>query len=84
MEGHVLSKVELAGFYQLKNDNQRKGNTKSFRQGSTPNVPQGKITQSLYEPIGKHLKIITSARGYCGYLYLGSLHNDRIGKYKIA
>ncbi len=42
----------------------------------------GKITQSLHEPTGNHLKEITSAREYGGYLYLGSLHNDRIGKLK--
>jgi len=46
--------------------------------------PQGKITQSLHEPTGNHLKEITSAREYGGYLYLGSLHNDRIGKYKLT
>jgi len=39
--------------------------------------------QSLHEPTGKHLKEITSAREYDGYLYLGSLGNDRIGKYKL-
>jgi len=44
---------------------------------------QGKISRSLHEPTGKHLKEITSAREYQGYLYLGSLHNDRIGKYKL-
>jgi len=44
---------------------------------------QGKITQSLHEPTGKHLKEITSAREYGGHLYLGSLNNDRIGKYKL-
>jgi sugar lactone lactonase YvrE len=44
---------------------------------------QGDITQSLHEPTGMHLKEITSAREYNGYLYLGSLHNDRIGKYKL-
>jgi len=44
---------------------------------------QGKIMQSLHEPTGKHLKEITSAREYDGYLYLGSLGNDRIGKYKL-
>ena len=43
----------------------------------------GKITRSLHEPTGNHLKEITSAREYGGYLYLGSLHNDRIGKYKL-
>lgn len=44
---------------------------------------KGKIIQSLHEPTGKHLKEITSAREYGGYLYLGSLHNDRIGKYRL-
>jgi sugar lactone lactonase YvrE len=44
---------------------------------------QGKILRSLHEPTGKRLKEITSAREYHGYLYLGSLHNDRIGKYKL-
>ncbi len=44
---------------------------------------KGKITQSLHDPTGKHLKEITSAREYGGYLYLGSLHNNRIGKYKL-
>jgi sugar lactone lactonase YvrE len=44
---------------------------------------QGEITQSLHDPSGEHLKEITSAREYDGYLYLGSLHNDRIGKYKL-
>jgi sugar lactone lactonase YvrE len=43
----------------------------------------GRITRSLHEPTGKHLKEITSAREYGGDLYLGSLHNDRIGKYKL-
>ena len=44
---------------------------------------QGEITQSLHQPSGKHLKEITSAREFDGYLYLGSLHNDRIGKYAL-
>jgi sugar lactone lactonase YvrE len=44
---------------------------------------KGKILQSLHEPTGKHLKEITSVREYDGYLYLGSLHNDRIGRYKL-
>lgn len=44
---------------------------------------QGKIMQSLHEVSGKHLREITSAREYDGYLYLGSLTNDRIGKYKL-
>ncbi|MDA8141736.1 MAG: SMP-30/gluconolactonase/LRE family protein [Desulfobacteraceae bacterium] len=44
---------------------------------------QGRITRSLQEPSGKHLKEITSAKEYDGFLYLGSLHNDRIGKYPL-
>ncbi len=44
---------------------------------------QGRITRSLHDPTGSHLGAITSAREYNGYLYLGSLHNDRIGKYQL-
>jgi hypothetical protein len=44
----------------------------------------GKITQSPHEPTGNRLKEITSAREYGGFLYLESLHNDRIGKYKLG
>ena len=44
---------------------------------------KGEIIQSLHDPSGKYLKEITSAREYNGYLYLGSLHNDRIGKYRL-
>jgi sugar lactone lactonase YvrE len=44
---------------------------------------QAQITQSLHDPVGEHLKEITSAQEYDGYLYLGSLNNDRIGKYKL-
>jgi len=44
---------------------------------------QGEITQSLHDPTGKYLREITSVREYEGYLYLGSLHNDCIGKYKL-
>ena len=43
----------------------------------------GNIVQSLHEPTGEHLKEITSVQEHDGYLYLGSLHNDRIGKYKL-
>jgi sugar lactone lactonase YvrE len=44
---------------------------------------QGNITGTLQDPTGKHLYDITSAQEYAGYLYLGSLHADRIGKFKI-
>lgn len=43
----------------------------------------GGIVRSLHEPTGKHLMEITSVEEHQGYLYLGSLHNDRIGKYRL-
>jgi hypothetical protein len=43
----------------------------------------GKIIRSLHDDTGEHLKEITSAREYEGFLYLGSLNSDRIGKYKL-
>jgi len=43
----------------------------------------GEIVESLQDPSGKHLREVTSAREHDGHLYLGSLHNDRIGKYKL-
>lgn len=45
--------------------------------------PDGEILDSLQDPTGKHLREVTSAFERNGYLYLGSLHNDRIGKYKL-
>ena len=44
---------------------------------------KGKITSTMQDPTGEHLYDVTSAQEYYGYLYLGSLHADRIGKYKI-
>ncbi|MBI2823523.1 MAG: strictosidine synthase family protein [Planctomycetia bacterium] len=44
---------------------------------------QGNIVDSFQDPTGKHLREITSAQERNGYLYLGSLRNDRIGKYKL-
>ena len=44
---------------------------------------QGNILDSFQDPSGKHLREITSAFEHDGHLYLGSLHNDRIGKYKL-
>ncbi len=44
---------------------------------------QGNITKTYQDPAGKHLYDITSAQEYGGYLYLGSLHADRIGKLKV-
>ncbi|MCG6166993.1 SMP-30/gluconolactonase/LRE family protein [Leptospira sanjuanensis] len=41
----------------------------------------GTHLRSFQEPTGKHLKAITSVKYKNGFLYLGSLYNDRIGKY---
>ena len=44
----------------------------------------GKIISSLHDPSGETLKEITSAEEHNGYLYIGSLHNDRIGRLKLT
>jgi hypothetical protein len=44
---------------------------------------QGKIVESLQDPGGQNLKEITSAAERDGYLYLGSLSNDRVGRYRL-
>ena len=38
---------------------------------------------SFQDPTGEHLRAVTSALERDGYLYLGSLHDNRIGKYKL-
>jgi len=43
----------------------------------------GNIVTSLHDPSGENLKEITSVEEHNGYLYLGSLHNDRIGRYSL-
>jgi sugar lactone lactonase YvrE len=43
----------------------------------------GAILDSLQDPTGQHLHSVTSVQERDGYLYLGSLYNDRIGKYKL-
>lgn len=40
----------------------------------------GKMLVSLHDPKGTHLKEITSVNPHNGFLYFGSLHNDRIGR----
>ncbi len=44
---------------------------------------RGRIVQSLHDTSGAHLRMITSAKSSGGYLYLGSLDNDRIGRLKL-
>lgn len=41
---------------------------------------KGKAIASLHDTKGTHLKEITSVNPNDGYLYFGSLHNDRIGR----
>ncbi len=45
---------------------------------------KGEIVESLQDPTGEHLYEVTSAQEYGGYLYLGSLEADRIGKYQVG
>ncbi|MCC5815131.1 MAG: SMP-30/gluconolactonase/LRE family protein [Leptospira sp.] len=44
---------------------------------------QGEILESYQDPTGMHLKEITHAQEQDGFLYLGSLYNDRVGKFKL-
>lgn len=43
----------------------------------------GEVIHNLQEPTGIHVKEITSAEEHNGYLYLGSLHNDRFARLKL-
>lgn len=45
---------------------------------------QGNVTGTLQDPTGKYLYDITSAQEYAGYLYIGSLHADHIGRLKTS
>jgi sugar lactone lactonase YvrE len=42
--------------------------------------PEGRMMTSLQDTAGTHLQEITSVNPHNGYLYFGSLHNDRIGR----
>jgi sugar lactone lactonase YvrE len=43
----------------------------------------GRVVESLHDAEGRHLHTITSAKEFGGFLYLGSLDNDRIGKLRL-
>ncbi len=43
----------------------------------------GKIVQSLWDGVGERHPQVTSIREHKGYLYLGGIFNNRIGRYKI-
>ncbi len=44
---------------------------------------QGKILESLWDLRGVNHPMITSMREHRGYLYLGGISNNRIGRYKL-
>jgi sugar lactone lactonase YvrE len=44
---------------------------------------QGEVLASLHDTDGSHLQEITSVNPHDGFLYFGSLHNDRIGRLAI-
>ena len=43
----------------------------------------GKVVQSLWDVGGERHPQVTSIREHKGYLYLGGIFNNRIGKYRI-
>ncbi|MEK7729675.1 MAG: SMP-30/gluconolactonase/LRE family protein [candidate division KSB1 bacterium] len=43
----------------------------------------GRITRSLHDPTGQHLREITSVREHEGHLYFGTLHDDHLGRIKL-
>ncbi|MEO8923589.1 MAG: SMP-30/gluconolactonase/LRE family protein [Caldimonas sp.] len=44
---------------------------------------QGRILDALWDLGGQNHPMITSMREHRGYLYIGGIYNNRIGKYKI-
>ena len=44
---------------------------------------KGRIVESLWDASGEKHPMITSMREHKGYLYLGGVYNNRIGRYKI-
>lgn len=45
--------------------------------------PSGEILESYWDLGGKNHPMVTSMREHKGYLYLGGLYNDRIGRLKL-
>lgn len=43
----------------------------------------GRIVRSLHDPDGVHLQTVTSVQEHEGFIYLGSLTNDRIGRLPV-
>ena len=44
----------------------------------------GKIVRSLHDVDGGHLRTVTSVEEHNGFIYCGSLYNDRIGRLRVA
>jgi ribose transport system permease protein len=44
---------------------------------------EGKVIESLWDQRGENHPMVTSMREHKGYLYLGGLYNDRIGRLKL-
>lgn len=44
----------------------------------------GRIVRSFHDPDGQHLQTVTSVQEHDGFIYLGSLTNDRIGRLAVA
>jgi ribose transport system permease protein len=44
----------------------------------------GEVLESLWDLGGKNHPMITSMREHKGYLYLGGISNNRIGRYRLA
>lgn len=44
----------------------------------------GKVLESLWDPQGVNHPMITSMREHKGWLYLGGLSNNRIGRYRLS
>src|SRR5579883_1531424 len=44
---------------------------------------QGEVLESFWDPTGKNHPTLTSMREHKGYLYLGGLENNRIGRIKL-
>ncbi len=44
---------------------------------------EGQVLESLWDLGGENHPMVTSMREHKGYLYLGGLYNDRIGRLKL-
>ena len=47
------------------------------------NYLQGEVLETLWDPSGVNHPMITSMREHKGWLYLGGLSNNRIGRYRL-